>query len=56
MSWDDYYPMGVNGSSDYFNQPDDPTWPECKDVPDRREYLCPSCESRYECPDWEVEL
>ena len=39
----DNYPMGVNGSSDYFNQPDPP---ECVHCGVRLEYdwtFCPNC-------------
>lgn len=50
----DNYPMGVNGSHDYFNQPDRPEWPECGELPDRGEWLCPTCEWRGECEKSEV--
>lgn len=45
----DNYPMGVNGSSDYFNQPDPP---ECVHCGVRLEYdwtFCPNCGERI---DW----
>lgn len=45
----DNYPMGVNGSHRYFDQPDWPEWPECGELPDRGEWLCPRCEWRGEC-------
>ena len=55
MSWDDYYPMGTNGSDDDFNQPDPPEPPECYELPDRGEFLCPACEWQNECAYAEVD-
>lgn len=49
----DNYPMGVNGSHPYFDMPDKPEWPECAEIQDRLEFLCPQCEARGECELWE---
>lgn len=39
----DNYPMGVNGSDDYFNQPDPPTCDDCgADIEPQWSY-CPYC-------------
>lgn len=36
-----------------WNRPDPPEWPECLKVPNRWEFLCPGCEMRHECEEWE---
>ena len=49
MSENSNYPMGVNGSHDYFNQPDTPECPKCyADISLDWEY-CPYCGERI---DW----
>ena len=50
MSENSNYPMGVNGSHDYFNQPDTPECPKCyADISLDWDY-CPYCGERI---DWE---
>ena len=51
----DNYPMGTGPMDPYFYWEDPPGWPECTEVPNRMEYLCPSCDYRRECPKWEEE-
>ena len=43
------YPMGVNGSSDYFNQPDPPECPHCYTELEADWRFCPWCGERI---DW----
>ena len=38
-----------------WNRPDPPEWPECAEVRDRGEWLCPECEWRGECEESEVD-
>lgn len=42
----DNYPMGVNGSSDYFNRPDPPECPSCCARLEEDWRYCPWCGTR----------
>ena len=49
MGMYDNYPLGVSGSSDYFNKPDYPTCPECEEPMEYDRYgalFCANCRSR----------
>lgn len=54
MANSDYYGYGVDSSHEHFNQPDPPEPPECYELPDRGEFLCPACEWQRECTYAEV--
>lgn len=56
----DNYPMGVNGSHPYFNQPDPPDAPycqnkECMEPLERHWEFCPYCAWHIDWQNWDDE-
>lgn len=56
----DNYPMGVNGSDPYFNQPDPPDSPYCqnKECMEPLQYsweFCPNCGWHIDWQNWDDE-